>query len=89
MGSEVRHVVTHRYSLGFFPPMGVGRKRDFKRSVISPGVRCWSGAPSLGGTKGAANGGSNQDGVVPMLLEMKSGWQRRTSLRRMWTSEST
>ncbi len=39
VGSEVRQVVTHRYSLGFFPPMGVGWKRAFKRSATSPGVR--------------------------------------------------
>ena len=39
VGSEVRQVVTQRISLGFLSPMGVVRKRDFRRFVTSPGVR--------------------------------------------------
>jgi len=89
VGSEVRQVMTHRNSLGFVPPTGVGRKRAFRRFATYQGV-CWcNGVPKPGGAEGAANRGSNHDKVVTGLFGMKSGWQRRTSLRRMCTSEAT
>ncbi len=62
--SEVRQVVIHRYSLGFLPPMGAGRKRVFRRSATSPGVRCGGGASGPGGAEVATNGGSTQGEVV-------------------------
>jgi hypothetical protein len=89
VGSEVRQVVTHRNSLGFLPPMRKGRKRAFRRYATSLDVRWLSGVPKLDRAEGAANGGSNQGKVVTMFSDMKSGWQRRTSLRRICTSDVT
>jgi hypothetical protein len=73
IGSEVRKVVTHIISFGFFPPMGARRKRAFKRSTTSHGVRWSGGVPKPGGEEGAANGGSNQGRMVTGFSETKSG----------------
>ena len=87
--SEVRQVLTYQNSLGFLPPAGVGRKWAFRRYATSPGVHWCSEAPKPGGAEGAAKRGSNQGKVVTGLSGMKSDMQRRTTLRRMCTSEAT
>jgi hypothetical protein len=89
VGSEVRQVVIHLISLGYLTPMGAGRKRAFMRYATSPDVRWLGGVPKPGGAEGSEIGGSNQGIMVTGFSEMKSNLQRRTSLRRICTSNVT
>ena len=54
-----------------------------------PGVRWCSGVPRPGGAEGVAKRDSNKGNVITGLSDMKSGWPRRTSLRRMCASEGS
>ncbi len=88
VGSEARQAVTHLISFGFFPSMGAGRNRAFKRYATAHGVHSSNGVPKPDGAEGAANGGPSQGIMVTGFSETKSGWQRRTSLRRICTFDA-
>jgi hypothetical protein len=83
VGSAVRQVITHLNSLALLPEEVEERKRDFKKSAISPAVR-WSREVSKSGeVAGGKNGGSSHGRWVVKDSCGKSALERRTSMRRM------